>query len=933
MTELPTTTRSQVRSGLPSSSGDPRGPLELLQRDLGAGQGGLSEREAARRLIAYGPNELERRGTRAWPLDLARQFTHPLALLLWGAAALAAVSGSEVVAVAVVVVIAINAILAFAQEQHAEHAVEALRRYLPQHATVIRDGVRTIVEARTLVPGDILVVTEGDQISADARLLTGSLEVDTSAITGESLPAYRSSDAATSAGSLLQAANLVFSGSACTGGEAQTLVFATGMLTELGRIAALSQRTTHEPSPLEREVRRVAWIIAIVAVGIGAAFVPLGMLAGLSISGSISFAIGLLLGNVPEGLLPTITLALAIGVRRLAGRGALVKRLSAVETLGSTTVICTDKTGTLTENRMQVTWLWTAAGSYDFDGSHGFAQRDAAGRDGALAAIAATVSACNNAELREGHDIGDPTEIALLHAARAAGADTGRATRDARRRRQFHFDPALKLMSTVDEDASGALAVHSKGAPETLLPLCTSIARGDASVALDRALREEIERVVDSAANRGLRVLAIADRLIAPGETPPADRGQAEAGLTFLGLVAMFDPPRAEVADAVARCRRAGVRIVIVTGDHGLTAASVARSVGIAGAHPTIVTGDDLERIDEAALDRLLSDTDELIVARAAPETKVRIADALHAQGHVVAMTGDGVNDAPALRRADIGVAMGRSGTDVAREAATIVLTDDNFATIVTAIEEGRRVFANVRKFVFYIFVHATPEVVPLVAFALAGGAIPLPLTALQILAIDLGTETLPALALAGEAAEPGLMEQPPRSRRDGIISRPLLVRAWAFLGLISAALVLSGFFLVLWRAGWRPGDATGTGTALNHAYHQATTMTFLGIVACQVGTLYAARTDRVSLRSVGVFANRLVLAGIAFEIAFAALLISTPGLDGIFGTSAPPPSDMLLLLCFPPIVWGADEARRRVVRIRNARSAASGGAPGTRPS
>jgi calcium-translocating P-type ATPase len=922
MTELPTATQTQLLAGLPSSSGDPRGPLELLERDLGSGHGGLSQREAARRLVAFGPNELERRGRPAWPFELARQFTHPLALLLWGAAALAAASGSEVVAAAVVVVIALNAILAFAQEQHAEHAVEALRRYLPQHATVIRDGARATVEARTLVPGDVLVVTEGDRISADARLLTGSLEVDTSAITGESLPAYRSSHEVTSPGPLLQSANLLFSGTTCTGGDARALVFATGMLTELGRIAALSQRTTHEPSPLEREVRRVAWIIAVVAVGIGTAFVPLGMLAGLSISASISFAIGLLLGNVPEGLLPTITLALAIGVRRLASRGALIKQLSAVETLGSTTVVCTDKTGTLTENRMRVTWFWTSTGSHEL-GEDGLVADRAAEGDGALAAIAAAVSACNNAELAAGGDSGDPTEIALLHAARAIGADTDRAGRETRRRRQFHFDPALKLMSTVDEIASGALVVKSKGAPETLLPLCTRIARAGGSVALDDRMREAIGRVVDDAANRGLRVLAVADGVLPAGQQPPAERAQAELDLTFLGLAAMFDPPRAEVADAVARCRRAGVRIVIVTGDHGLTAASIARSVGIAGPDATIVTGDDLDRLDEPALDRLLRETEELIVARAAPETKVRIADALQAQGHVVAMTGDGVNDAPALRRADIGVAMGQSGTDVAREAATIILTDDNFATIVTAIEEGRRVFANVRKFVFYIFVHATPEVLPLVAFALAGGAIPLPLTALQILAIDLGTETLPALALAGEAAEPGLMEQPPRSRRDGIISRALLIRAWAFLGLISAGLVLSGFFLVLWRAGWRPGDATGSGTALHHAYHQATTMTFLGIVACQIGTLYAARTDRVALRSVGVFANRLVLAGIAFEIAFAALLIYTPGLDGIFGTEPPPAGDMLVLLCFPPIVWGADEVRRRALRAR--RSAARG--------
>ena len=344
--------------------------------------------------------------------------------------------------------------------------------------------------------------------------------------------------------------------------------------------------------------------------------------------------------------------------------------------------------------------------------------------------------------------------------------------------------------------------------------------QGDEIVPLDDAIRDEVGRVVDVAAAEGRRVLAVARRALPAGASAPERREDAETDLTLLGLVAMVDPPRASVADAVARCHRAGVRIIVVTGDRGLTATAVARSVSIVRGDPTVVTGDDVDGLDEPALTRLLGGSDELIFARSSPETKLRIADALRAAGQVVAMTGDGVNDAPALRSAHIGVAMGRSGTDVAREAATMILTDDDFASIVAAIEEGRRVFANVRKFVFYIFVHATPEVLPLVAFALAGGAIPLPLTALLILAIDLGTETLPALALAREPAEPGLMEQPPRTRTDGIISRSMLVRAWAFLGTLSAALVLGGFFLVLWRAGWRLAMTPGRA-------HRFTTPTF----------------------------------------------------------------------------------------------------------
>jgi magnesium-transporting ATPase (P-type) len=357
-----------------------------------------------------------------------------------------------------------------------------------------------------------------------------------------------------------------------------------------------------------------------------------------------------------------------------------------------------------------------------------------------------------------------------------------------------------------------------------------------------------------------------------------------------------------------------------VTGDHGLTATEVARHVGIVHGSPTVVTGEELGRMDDDELDQLLREEREMIFARASPEAKLRIADSLRAEGEVVAMTGDGVNDAPALRRADIGVAMGRSGTDVAREAATMILVDDNFATIVTAIEEGRRVFANVKKFIFYIFVHLTPEVVPFLIFALSGGAIPLPLTVLQILAIDLGTETLHALALGREPAEPGIMDEPPRRRAQSVITGAMLVRAWLFLGVLSAALVMFGFFFVLGRAGWRPGDSVAQGSPLHHAYVQATTMTFLGIVICQVGTAFAARTEHASLRTIGVFTNRLLLWGIAFELAFAAAVVALPGLQDVFDTAPIGGMNLLILLPFPFVVWGADELRRWTVRQKEVR-------------
>jgi calcium-translocating P-type ATPase len=890
-------------------STDPREPLNLLFRDLRTSESGLSGREAQRRLLVYGPNELPRSSGRRWPGELLKQVTHPLALVLVVAAVLAWLTGTPVLAAAIVAVIVLNAGFAFVQELQAERAVEALAAYLPTHARVMRDRQKVEVEARTLVPGDVLLISEGDRVCADARIIDGDLEVDLSTLTGESLPAARSADQLDTTGSVLQARELVFSGTACIEGEARAVVTATGAHTELGRIAALSQRTDRTDSPLEAQVKRVAWLIALVAVGSGLVFLPAGVAAGLGWAAAATFAIGLIVANVPEGLLPTITLALAVGVRDLARRGAVVKRLSAVETLGSTTVICTDKTGTLTENRMRVTTVWLPGGEVDLEKGS-----DAAGSP-ELRVLAYTAAVCTSAELASqpsGSSSGDPTELALLELARTVGVPLDPHDRDAGRRAVFHFDPHLLRMSTVDAEGDGNIAVHTKGAPETVLPWCTTITEvGGGHRDLTDLDRTRLAGLIEHYAAQGLRILAIARRRLDGDTVIGLARADIENGLCLLGLVALFDPPRLQVLDAITKAHRAGIRIHVVTGDNGLTAAEIARRVGIGSAGTQIVTGEQLDALSEPELDELLSGDKEIIFARSSPEVKLRIADALRAQGQVVAMTGDGVNDAPALHHADIGVAMGRSGTDVAREAATMVLTDDDFGTIVVAVEEGRRVYDNIRKFILYIFTHAVPEVVPFLVFAVSGGAIPLPLTVLQILAIDLGTDILPALALSREPAEPGLMDRPPRPPKQGIIRGSMLLRAWAFLGAISAVLVMGGFLLVLHRAGWHPGAPTGVGSPLHHAYQQATTVAWLGIVACQIGTAFAARTDHASLRAIGVFSNPALLVGIAAEIVFALTLVYTPFLHPLFGTAALSPGQLLLVVPFPFIVWGADELRR----------------------
>lgn len=891
-------------------------PVGLLYRDLRSGQRGLTQREAQRRLAVQGPNDITRKDARRPLQEFIGQLVHPLAVLLWVAAALALVSRNELLAAAIVIVILINAAFAFTQERHTEQAVELLQRLLPQHAKVVRDGQNAVIEATELVPGDLMVVEEGDRICADARLVDGDLEVNMSSLTGESMPVLRSATTQEHAATLLESHTFVFSGTTCTEGTARALVVRTGMSTELGRIAAMTQRGKRRPSPLELQVRRVAKLIALVAVIAGAAFIPLGIwLAGLSLNQSLTFAIGLIVANVPEGLLPTITLALAVGVRDLARRGALVKRLSAVETLGSTSTICTDKTGTITRNEMRVTEFWVP--SLDAE--------DTADLESAThltepirLALADVMRLCNTSDLRsDGSLRGDPTEVALRQAAGVLQPSDAEPTGAWTRSTLFHFDPGLRRMTTVDGDGS-RLVAHVKGAPEALLPRCTSTQTewgGDAP--LDDHLREQCQRAISNLADRGLRVVCLADR---PVSAEPGSRDDVERDLRLIGLAAMQDPARDEVPRAVVECHDAGMNVIMITGDHPKTATRIAHDVGIAQGNDA-VNASEFDDLSEAELDRLLERRGEIILARSSPETKVRITDALREQGQVVAMTGDGVNDAPALRRADIGIAMGQRGTDVAREAATVVLTDDNFATIVSAVSEGRRVYANVRKFIVYIFAHATPEIVPYLVFALTAGAVPLPLTVAQILAIDIGTETLPALALGRERAEPDSMRQPPRPKSEPIITPSMLVRAWLLLGGVSAALAMGAFWITLSAAGWHPGYDTGPGSPLHHAYLQATTMTFLTIVSCQIGVAFAVRSERESTLRVrgplGVFSNSWLLWGIAFEIVFAAAIVTLPGVSTALGMQAPPLWALALLPVCPPVVWGTDELARWVKRRR----------------
>ena len=631
-----------------------------------------------------------------------------------------------------------------------------------------------------------------------------------------------------------------------------------------------------------------------------------------------------------------MTLALALGVQRMAKRNALMKRLSAVETLGCTTVICTDKTGTLTQNEMTVNDIWmfdqqlkVTGGGYAPQGQLLNGKQPVSPSDNKdLSDLLTAASLCNNARLVPPNEessrwtiLGDPTEAALLVVAQKSGIDLAVQTRRIPRIRELPFESNRKRMSTIHQPiTSGADRVaYIKGAPKEVLDLCTRIRHNGDEISLTEEQRDQIMVANDNYARNGLRVLGIAIRKLAKDVQLPSRLSEytpdlIEQDMTFLGLIAMADPPRPEVAEAVEKCNHAGIRIIMITGDYGLTAESIAKRIGIVrGEHPRIITGVELENMKQEELEEALKG--EVIFARVAPEQKLQVVSALQDMGQVVAVTGDGVNDSPALKKADIGVAMGLAGTDVAKEAADMILTDDNFASIVNAVEEGRAVYNNIRKFVIYIFNSNMPEAVPFIVYLFSRGAIPLPLTVMQVLTVDLGTDMVPAIALGAELPEAGIMDHPPRSQKETLLTKKVLVRAFLWYGIIESAVAMLGFFFVYFLNGWRGGAMAGSGTL----YQTATMMTLACIVFCQIGVVFNCRTDRASVFKIGIFSNRLILIGICVEITLLCILSYAPFMHDIFNTAPMGLREWAFLIIWPPIVLGIDELRKSRIR-RHAR-------------
>jgi calcium-translocating P-type ATPase len=865
---------------------------------LGSGPSGLSAGEAERRHRACGPNRLERVRRRPLLGRFLEQFWSFFAVLLWVAGAFALLAGMRELGWAIFAVILVNGVFSFFQEYRAERAVEALQDMLPREITALRDGGEMRVPATALVPGDLVRLDEGDQVPADGQLLSAiGLRVDQSALTGEPRPIFKLAAAGNNRAGvpLPEPHELVFAGTGVVAGSGLFVVRATGMRTEIGAIAHLTQSVVEEPSPLQREMKRVTRIVTVLAVSCGAGFFVLGVAAGLLPLGEgFLFALGVIVANVPEGLLPTLTLALAMGVRRMARQRSLMKRLSSVETLGATTVICTDKTGTLTQNRMAARFVWVAGRTLDLSGPDSQTSAE-------LAEFFEAVALASQATA----DHGDPTEVAIVTAGARAGVDAEKLRRSHELLAPHPFDSFRKRMTLVRSAGAGVVA-YLKGAPKETLRLCETIRWQGQTVSLTDEHRRALLAEHDRLASDGLRILAVAMRPL-PDELLGARASVVERDLTLLGLIALWDPPRPEVREAVALCRRAGIRVIMVTGDYGLTAQAIARQIDLPV--EKVVTGDEIERLSPETLRRLLADPGVLF-ARTSPAHKLAIVSALKAAGEVVAVTGDGVNDAPALKAADIGVAMGKRGSEVAKEAAVMVITDDNFASIVAAVRQGRAIYANMGKFVTYIFASNVPELVPFLAFVFLG--IPLPLTVMQILAVDLGTDLLPALALGVEPPEGDVMDRRPRRKDERLLGARRLLHAYAFLGAAEAAFSLGAFFWTYWLAGWRPGLPM---VAEGPLYRRATTMTLSAIVASQVGNVFACRTDRESLLRAGLFSNPHVFGGIAAEIGLLVVLILVPPFTAVFNTAPLSFSEWGVLLALPPAMLLLEEGRKWLLR------------------
>ncbi|HEX4954829.1 MAG TPA: cation-translocating P-type ATPase [Thermoanaerobaculia bacterium] len=878
---------------------------ETLTQLATTGQG-LTSEEAARRLAQHGPNELaaaER--VSPWAL-LFGQFKNVLVLILLGGAVLSGVLGHAVEAIAIAVIVLFAVVLGFIQEFRAERALEALKRMAAPNATVLRDGVERRLPTRELVPGDVVLLAAGDRIPADARLLEAvNLEIEEAALTGESVAVPKVTEALGD-GELAvgDRKNMVFAGTTATYGRGRAVVTGTGMASEFGKIAGLLAGVEESRTSLQVALDRVGHTLARAAFAIIAVIIVASVIKArmngepVDLLDMLLFGIALAVAVVPEALPAVVTISLALGVQRMVKRHALVRRLPAVETLGSVSVICSDKTGTLTKDEMTVRRIVVAGQTLEVEGAgyvvagrilaaEGDLPQEALARLLRAGALAndAKLTAAVDSEQRE-HLRGDPTELALVVAAAKGGVLKSDADASWPRIGEIPFTSETRRMITLHEGEDGRSFACAKGAPEAILALASHELGADGVVPLTEAARARILDDVARLAGQALRVLAVADK-------PGASLSDCDQGLVFLGLTGMIDPPRPEAAAAIRTCERAGIQVVMITGDHPATAEAVARELGLL-ATGKVVTGSQLAAMSDEQLTAEIADI--RVYARVSPADKLRVVTAFQAKGRIVAMTGDGVNDAPALKKSDIGVAMGINGTDVTREAAAMTLTDDNFASIVAAVEEGRVIFGNIKKYLMYLLSSNIGELGLMVASFLVN--LPLPLTAVQILYVNLATDGLPALALAVDPHDKDLMQRPPRDPRTALFTRPVV--SLMLIGGLWSALVNTALFSWSIRSGSSPEDARS--------------LVFVAIVLIEFFKAYSFRSDHLSI-AVAPFANKWLNLAILWELALLALVIMLPFFHRVFGTRSLAPEELALVLGLAATVIPVLELGKWLVR------------------
>jgi sodium/potassium-transporting ATPase subunit alpha len=871
---------------------------------LGSRREGLTPGEVEERVREVGRNTVEVRDRWKWPRTLARQFSNFFTILLFVSAAICFAAdriqpgeSMNVLGWALAGVALLNALFSFIQEYRAERAMQALQQFLPQRVQVVRDGTVCVILAEDLVPGDVLVIAEGDRIPADARLVEcEELVANNAPLTGEAKPVNLVADAVKSR--LIDSRNIVFAGCAVLKGQGVGVVFATGIRTEFGKLAHLSQVIRRSPSSLERETAHMVRVLTIIAAAMGLAFFAYGVLSGRSLWVNLVFMMGIIVANVPEGLLPTFTLSLAMGSLRMARKNVLVKGLNAVEAMGAVHVICTDKTGTLTCNQLRITHLSPMD------------TRDTPGDSESQRKLLELALGASFVRRTEDGFSGDPLDVAVAHACRERKVDVAEVREDILK--GFAFD--------VDKRRSGGIFSRQgrrifavKGAWEALRPLLSAV-EGDngRTVSADAEVLDAAEAHMRHLAAAGLRVIAVAWRKLDENDdVTNFTRERLEQGLTLSGFLGIEDPVRSEVPEAVDTCHAAGIDVLMITGDHPDTALAVARKSHIVSEGSDaarILTGDILDQLTEQELiAKLMGGV--CIFARTTPEQKMKIVAALQSMDKLVAMTGDGVNDAPALKAADVGIAMGRSGTDVARASAQIILLDDNFASIVAGVAEGRTVFANIRKFTNYVLVSNGPEILPYLIYILL--PVPLALTVIQILSIDLGTDIIPSMALGQEPPDPEDMHRPPRLREQGLLTPGLICHSYLFLGLLEALWSLSLFFLVLVQGGWHYGQDIGASDPL---YRSATGIALATILLMQIGNLIGRRYVRRSGLDRGLLGNHLLLAGIVIQIIFSWAVLYAPPLQTVLGTAAVSWRIYALAWLGIPLIFGLDYLRKRLM-------------------